>query len=275
MGLLPPKREQLATQAGLDQWARAVPVRPDLNSVGTAQLQNDAVTVEKLQNFPGVSVLVRSVAGSGDAGFVTLAANQFLVNRGGTLTSAGLVVADIPDEITRDTELTAAVEDAVDAHEAALNPHPQYLIEATLAGILASALASYTQDNQSETITAAWTFANAFRRNSVISPSALASGSTHDWNPTGLSSASVIRVLSDNANSALTGIAAVTGGTELLVINLGPTGTLTLVYEDANSTAGNRILTASGTNSVLQVGGSARLWYDDISQRWRHTDRMS
>lgn len=111
--------------------------------------------------------------------------------------------------------------------------------------------------------------------NQVISPAALASGATNNWAPTGLSTANVIRVTTDNAGSTLNGLTAQAANTEIVLINIGPTGALTLAHAAGGSTEANRFALAGGTSSVIDVGGGARLWYDGTSSRWRHIDRIA
>lgn len=104
------------------------------------------------------------------------------------------------------------------------------------------------------------------RLTGVISPAQL-TADTDNWNPTGLSTAAVIRASTD-ASRNLTGIQGGVSGRELRLINIG-TQPLVLVH-DATSTAANRFLLSSGTNQTLQPGGAIILWYDSASSRWRN-----
>lgn len=102
----------------------------------------------------------------------------------------------------------------------------------------------------------------------VISP-AMLTASVNDWNPTGLSTASVIRV-SSNASVNITGIAAQAAGTVLHLVNINAYGSalnIGLSREDAGSAAANRILGDSGRNLAPDAGMT--LWYDGTSSRWR------
>lgn len=101
----------------------------------------------------------------------------------------------------------------------------------------------------------------------VISPTALASGNTNNWNPTGLATASVIRVTTNAAGSTLTGITAPSVGQVIYLLNLG-SGTLTLSNQSLGSTATNRLILGS-TTVILSSGQGARLFYDTTTQRWR------
>lgn len=104
-----------------------------------------------------------------------------------------------------------------------------------------------------------------------ISPAQL-TANTDDWNPTGLSTASVIRVSTD-ASRNLTGIQGGADGRVLILINVG-SQPLVLVH-DATSTAANRFFLASSTNTTVQSNGACILWYDSTSSRWRQITRIA
>lgn len=103
-----------------------------------------------------------------------------------------------------------------------------------------------------------------------ISPSAL-TGNVNDYAPTGLSTATVLRVDPGGAARQITGITGGADGRLLLLCNVatGTTNTITLVNDSASSTAANRILGINGANVVIRPGGSCLLWYDSTSSRWR------
>jgi hypothetical protein len=95
-----------------------------------------------------------------------------------------------------------------------------------------------------------------------ITPTALA-GATDNWNPTGLSTASVIRI-SASAPVNLTGIQAQTAGTEITLVNVGA-NTITLVNA-STSTAANQFQLKA--NISLAQWGSVRLRYDTTLSKW-------
>lgn len=101
----------------------------------------------------------------------------------------------------------------------------------------------------------------------VIAPAALASGSTHDWSPTDLAVANVLRATTDAAGSTLTGLVPPAAGRLLALFNLGP-ATLTLAH-DAGSTAVNRFFLPGAVDLALGIHAGVRLWYDATSERWR------
>ena len=103
------------------------------------------------------------------------------------------------------------------------------------------------------------------RLTGVITPTALAAN-TDNWNPTGLSTANVIRAESSGASRNLTGIVAQESGRVLVVENIGSQN-LVLKDADAASSAANRFdLVADVT---LPPGAAALLKYDGTTQRWR------
>jgi hypothetical protein len=53
------------------------------------------------------------------------------------------------------------------------------------------------------------------------------------------------------------------------IVNLSTVDTITLRHENASSTAANRIIGPGSTNLVIAIEGSAELWYDTTTARWR------
>lgn len=86
-----------------------------------------------------------------------------------------------------------------------------------------------------------------------------------DYTPTGIGSATVLRLSSDAARD-ITGMAEHLAGKLLLVFNVGSFN-IVLKDESASSTAANRF--ALNGDITLQPDESAMLWYDATSQRWR------
>lgn len=108
-------------------------------------------------------------------------------------------------------------------------------------------------------------FTGAVFFNSPLTPTAL-SGTTNDYNPTGLATANVIRI-SATGTQYLTGIVApATDGKILSLYNVG-TGTILLATENSNSTAANRFSLRSTYS--LRGGGSVLLIYDATAARWK------
>lgn len=130
MPIRPPKDpNELQNKATLDRWCRATPISPSHNSVGSEELKSGSVLNEKLRDSAGNSVIGRSGSVSGDPADIPLGEGQFLGTRGGVTGGFGLLDADIPGSIARDSEVAAAI----DEHEAAVDPHPQYALQTLLA----------------------------------------------------------------------------------------------------------------------------------------------
>lgn len=100
---------------------------------------------------------------------------------------------------------------------------------------------------------------------SIISPSQI-TANQNNYNPTGLGTATVVRLSADNPFRRITGMATGAEGRALIVYNVGSVAML-LTNEDAASTAGNRF--TLGFNYALDPNTSLALYYDNISSRWR------
>lgn len=126
----------------------------------------------------------------------------------------------------------------------------------------------------STTVIAALETAGAFdmrqqvQFSNVISPAQI-TANTDNYAPTGLATASVLR-LSTDASRNLTGISAQPAGTRLTICNVGAQD-IVLVH-DATSTAANRFLCPGSANYTLNGNDSVDIWYDTTSARWRVID---
>lgn len=112
----------------------------------------------------------------------------------------------------------------------------------------------------------------SFRWAGLISPTALGAGNNNNYNPTSLADAVLMRLTGNATTSVLTGIvitgtAADDNGRVLILKNIG-TPSINVTNEDANSTAANRILTATGRTRVLETGATMSLLYDATGARW-------
>ena len=105
----------------------------------------------------------------------------------------------------------------------------------------------------------------------VISPAQI-TASQNNWNPTGLSTASVVRIDTDN-NWAITGLAGGAAGRIIVLVNITSAKTLQISHESASSTAANRFsIYNDGTYTPalsLPPNGCAVFMYDGTTQRWR------
>lgn len=109
-------------------------------------------------------------------------------------------------------------------------------------------------------------FQGAIALASDISPAAI-TGAQNNYNPTGLSTAQIIRQDLSGASS-LTGLAGGADGRLITIINVHASLLLTLNHENASSTAGNRF-SLGGADLILGPNDSASFWYDSTSSRWR------
>lgn len=101
----------------------------------------------------------------------------------------------------------------------------------------------------------------------TLSPAALSTGDTADYNPTGLSGTYAVYVTAAGGGSTLSGLVSQGGGAFRLLIALSnPVG---LKNEGLGSAAANRVLTRSGSDTVIGSGAAMQLWYDAGVSRWR------
>jgi len=97
-----------------------------------------------------------------------------------------------------------------------------------------------------------------------ISPAQITTNQ-NDYNPTGLATASVLR-LTASTSVNITGLAGGADGRVLTLLNIGP-GTITVSNQSASSAAANRF--AFSKNISLAADQSIGIIYDSTSQRWR------
>ena len=99
----------------------------------------------------------------------------------------------------------------------------------------------------------------------VISPSSL-STDQNNWNPTDLSTATIIRMTSSVNLLMITGITAPAAAKKLVLVNIG-SNTFILTAQDVNSSAANRFQMTS--DFPLYPGTSVTILYDLTSAVWR------
>ena len=100
----------------------------------------------------------------------------------------------------------------------------------------------------------------------VISPAQL-TGNQNDWSPSGLSTASVIRLSTDATFRIITGLAGGEAGRRITLMNTGSYAVM-LKDESASSTAGNRF-SFDAQDWFILPGKAIELMYDATSSRWR------
>lgn len=89
----------------------------------------------------------------------------------------------------------------------------------------------------------------------------------NDYNPTGLSTATVLRLSTDNDNRKITGLVGGADGRVLVLLNVGSYD-LVLTDENSASTAANRFA-FGGVEALIPSGSSATLIYDATASRWK------
>ncbi len=98
-----------------------------------------------------------------------------------------------------------------------------------------------------------------------VTPSQL-TANQNNYNPTGLSSAAVLRLSSD-ASRNITGIYGGAEGREIVILNVGSQNVV-LKNADAGSDAANRF--SIGADITLAGGGQGVvIWYDAVTSTWR------
>ena len=109
----------------------------------------------------------------------------------------------------------------------------------------------------------------------ISTPSVLASGTTNDYD-IGVKLRSgrvVVRFETDaGGSSSLSGFLGGTDGTVIWITpitSVAGTKALTLLHQNAGSSAANRIITPSAASIFLGTNGWAILVYDEVTQRWR------
>ena len=98
----------------------------------------------------------------------------------------------------------------------------------------------------------------------TISPAQLTAGTTNNWNPTGLSTAGVVRVDGDDKFEVITGITAPAFNKRLSLWNVGSNAFL-LPKESTGSSAANRF----NFEAVVFPGKCVEIVYDVTTARWR------
>ncbi len=104
--------------------------------------------------------------------------------------------------------------------------------------------------------------------NAPLTPAALASGTTNNYNPTNLLISNVLRLTPNAAGSNLGGLAAASNGQEFIVVNIG-SALLTLLHQGGGSTPANRFICPGGTDFSLVGDGTCTVWYDGASAAYR------
>lgn len=95
----------------------------------------------------------------------------------------------------------------------------------------------------------------------------LAAGNNNDWNPSGLSTETVLRITSAGASPVITGISAPSSPRLLILLNI--TGAaISYAKDDANSVAANRIRFNATSPVSFPTGHADLLFYSTSQSRW-------
>jgi hypothetical protein len=101
-----------------------------------------------------------------------------------------------------------------------------------------------------------------------ITPSAISS-TQNDYNPAGLSTATVLRLEASGAARVITGLQGGSDGRIIILYNIGTTYGIQLNTENLSSAAENRFLFTGVANVFLAPNTSIALIYDSTLSRWR------
>lgn len=178
--------------------------------------------------------------------------------------------------VYQDASLSTAHANPIILSAAGRPPANIYMGSATLKFVLKTSADAtiWTADNVAATglqgvvqVGSTLTIAGVARETSVISPTQL-TANQNNWNPTGLSSARIIRISSDAART-ITGIVAQPAGTLLTIYNTGSQNIILAHADTVNSSAANVIICPGAVSLTLNGGDSATIWYDSVNALWR------
>lgn len=134
-----------------------------------------------------------------------------------------------------------------------------------VADIVGGGVGTYLNDDGASLAFRPFTTISAdFNLTGDITPATI-TATQNDYNPTGLSSATIIKASSD-ASRSVTGLVGGADGRVIIFSNVG-SNDIILENEDAGSTAANRF--AIGGDVTLTAGNTATLFYDTGTTRWR------
>lgn len=88
----------------------------------------------------------------------------------------------------------------------------------------------------------------------------------HNWNPTGFSTAGLVRITPQTSERTITGFLAPSDRRMIIIVNIG-TNNLILSDESGSSTAANRF--ALNGDQTLAPDECGTIMYDTDSSRWR------
>jgi hypothetical protein len=109
----------------------------------------------------------------------------------------------------------------------------------------------------------------------IITPPTI-TGDTHNYNPTGFSTADMIRLESTDSIYEITGFLAPSAGDNRIIRinNISGNKDLKFAHNNSGSLAANRILMRDNRDKAIKENETAIFWYDHISNRWRPLNRI-
>ncbi len=137
-------------------------------------------------------------------------------------------------------------------------------VEAAAAEAEASAIQAAFYADLAEGVAAGSVLPQTFALSGIITPS-IFTANQNDFNPSGLSTSTVLRLSTDQSRD-LTGLAGGSEGRMIIIHNVG-SNALVIKDSDAASTAANRF--ALSSDVTLAPDQSALLQYDNTTLRWR------
>ena len=197
-------------------------------------------------------------------------------------TSNGIELSDNdPDEQVANAtaQAVAAAASATAASGSASTATTQAGIATTQAGIAttqagnASTSAAAAAASAASVNISTFNVTGTFQLSGITSPPSLNGTTQHDYNPTGFSTNSIIR-LTASANTTITGLGAPLAGRMVMLV-AATTSAITLSNQNAGSAAANQIICPNSVGYIIPASGAVILIYDSAVSRWRVVDQAN
>ena len=261
-------------------------------TVATAGIADDAVTFAKIQNITDNRLLGRSAGTDGDMQHITVSSpltlSSGVLDFDETVALGNVARTTVRKNTGADvgsrrrlnfiegTNITLTIADdgageEVDITIAAAGatvPGSDKQIVYNASGVLGAESGFEYDYSTNQATIPGLTVTEDLLFSGDISPTQL-TADQDNYNPTGLSTATVLRLTSDGTR-VITGIAGGADGRMLILLNVG-NNEIRLASEAAASTAANRFALAQAR--PIYAGTGAVLWYDSTSSRWRCLDQ--
>jgi hypothetical protein len=261
--------------AGVDGYVlRRIGTLLGFGPITTAGIDDDQVTNAKLRNSGALSVIGRSANSTGDpADISAVAASGAVLRESGSALGFGTIAtAGIADGAVTLAKIGDLAESRIIGRaESAGTGVSQALTPTQVVAIIDGENVTWTGTHEfdgSSTFDGPVRLNNHLRFEGDINASLGTIGT--DFNPTGLSSAHVMRLTCTDIVQ-VSGIVPPANGAVLHIfrIDTDTDNLLSFTHEDSASSAANRLILPSSSELFVSVGGSISLWYDGTSSRWR------